>query len=259
MFIGYNLKISKQEEESCFDSISGKRHPNCVAARLEEYLNCGGYLDGGKIQEDYFPSVESDVLISHSHDDILLARKIANIVEEVGLKVFLDEEYWGSCDAFLRKIDNRYCRNEYERTYSYKKRNFSTSVMHMLLSTALAHVIQKAECVIFLNTRNTVLSHEYGKDAQTGSPWIYHELCMTKMLAPSERNMGKRKKKRKTIVASKQEAILEALKVNLPIPTEHLETLSLPDFFEWIDFCNSMGYTSGDALDALYQREFQAC
>ena len=200
--------------------------------------------------------MKSDVLISHSHNDLSIANKLANKLESIGIEVFLDGEYWGSCDEFLQKVDDTHCMNEDRTSYSYRKRNFSTSVMHMLLATALAHVIQKTECVFFLNTRNTILSDEYGAMEQTGSPWIYHELWMTRLLAPSERDMSRRKYKgEKKIVASKRQVILEGLQASLPVPLEHLEQLSMRDFWKWCEFCQ-YNYKAGDALDMLYGKGY---
>ena len=72
-------------------------------------------------------------------------------------------------------------------------RNYTTSHVHMMLSTALTEMIDKTECIIFFNTPNSInLAEELEKvktaekKHTTTSPWIYHELSMTTMLRAVE-------------------------------------------------------------------------
>ena len=85
----------------------------------------------------------------------------------------------------LKEIDNRYCR--YQETdgqffYEYDNRNRSTSHVHMLLNGALAKMINKTECLFFVNTPNSVNAQDAENPSKTASPWIYSELLMTCIL-----------------------------------------------------------------------------
>lgn len=108
------------------------------------------------------------------------------IYETFGLESFIDSCSWGYCDELLRRIDDKYCYNKKSKTYNYKLRNYTTSHVHMMLSTALAEMIDKTECVIFFNTPNSInMEDEINniKDSKkTLSPWIYYELSMINLI-----------------------------------------------------------------------------
>ncbi|MCC5439660.1 hypothetical protein [Clostridium botulinum] len=46
-------------------------------------------------------------------------------------------------------IDNNYCFNKDTETYDYIKRNYSTSHVYIMLSTALSMMIDRAESIFF--------------------------------------------------------------------------------------------------------------
>lgn len=62
--------------------------------------------------------------------------------------------------------------------YEYDNRNRSTSHVHMLLNGALAKMINKTECLFFINTPNSVNAQDVENPSKTASPWIYSELLM---------------------------------------------------------------------------------
>ena len=92
----------------------------------------------------------------------------------------------GYCDELLNKIDKKYCYNQKTKTYDYKMRNYTTSHVHMMLSTALTEMIDKTECIIFFNTPNSIIMSDeldkIDKKEKTISPWIYHELSISTMI-----------------------------------------------------------------------------
>ena len=99
----------------------------------------------------------------------------------------------------LNKIDNKYCYNPKTKTYNYTLRNYTTSHVHMMLSTALAEMMDQTECVIFFNTPSSICLEEElnkikapGKKPLTVSPWIYYELSMTTMLRATPPNREER-------------------------------------------------------------------
>lgn len=168
-----------------------KNHQKEVQDCLSEYISEDGVINGSDLKEHWFTITNKDIFISHSHKDINKVKAFAGwIYENFGLEAFIDSCAWGYCDDLLRKIDDRYCYNQKSETYNYSLRNYTTSHVHMMLSTALTEMMDNTECIIFFNTPSSInMSTELDKIKQkekTLSPWIYHELSMTTMLREKE-------------------------------------------------------------------------
>lgn len=154
-----------------------------IKKNLKSYVKEEGIIDFTSIQEDWFPTVESDVFISHSHKDIEVINALAGwLNEKFKVDVFVDSYIWEYCDELLKEIDEEYCKDDPEQpVFNYKKRNFSTTHVHLTLSSALNKMINKTECVIFVDTDNS-LSLRNDINVGTSSAWIYSELLATRML-----------------------------------------------------------------------------
>lgn len=155
---------------------------NCeiVKESLEAFLN-NGSIDGSQLQEHWFPQIEADIFLSHSHKDMDLAIGLAAwLKQEFSLNLFIDSCIWGYSDDLLKQLDERYCLNPGGETYSYQKRNGSTSHVHMMLNTALSKMIDQAECLFFLNTPNSITSKSAIE--KTHSPWIYSEIAISEVV-----------------------------------------------------------------------------
>ena len=168
-----------------------KSHEEEVQDCLSKYISEDGVINGSDLKEHWFSISQKDIFISHSHKDLNKVKAFAGwIYETFGLEAFIDSCSWGYCDELLRKIDNKYCYNPKSKTYNYSLRNYTTSHVHMMLSTALTEMMDNTECVIFFNTPNSInMAEEIGKvkkKEKTVSPWIYHELSMTTLLRQSE-------------------------------------------------------------------------
>ena len=168
-----------------------KRHEEEVQDCLSKYISEDGMINGSDLKEHWFTISQKDIFISHSHKDLNKVKAFAGwIYETFGLEAFIDSCSWGYCDELLRKIDDKYCYNPKSGTYNYNLRNYTTSHVHMMLSTALTEMMDNTECVIFFNTPNSInMAEELGKvekKEKTVSPWIYHELSMTTLLRQSE-------------------------------------------------------------------------
>ncbi len=166
---------------------------------LDNYIGVNGIINGSELQADWFPSIEADIFLSHSHKDENLAIKFAGwLYYKFGLITFIDSCIWSYSDDLLKKIDEKYCKNKKRKIYYYDTRNISTSHVHMMLMNALMKMIDKSECVFFLNTDNSTIKtkEEIDKNIEkTYSPWIYSEINATnlirrKPLCPKERNRG---------------------------------------------------------------------
>ncbi len=187
MFVGYNLKLTKEDFENYQYYLEiGKtlytiQKEQCKT-KLFEFKGENGRIDGSRLQENWFPEIKADIFLSHSHMDEELAIALAGyLYEKYRLKVFIDSCFWGYSNDLLKSIDEEYCKNYDDNLYSYEKRNCSTSHIHMMLSTALQRMIDKTECLIFLNTDNSITSVPDEIKKTTLSPWIFMELETSKI------------------------------------------------------------------------------
>ena len=97
------------------------------------------------------------------------------------LKAFVDSSVWGYADELLKRIDDKYCWNASTGTYRYEDRNRSTSHVHMMLSAALGMMLDSTECLIFLNSSQSVSSKEDAVST-TQSPWLFAEIAMARIV-----------------------------------------------------------------------------
>lgn len=171
-----------------------------VKQMLKQYLiGDGKVVDGSLLQSEWFPtdSFPYDVFISHSHNDFNAAKKLcAHLEQKCGLSCFLDEFAWKSADELLRQIDNKFCiirewsskkykgygRN-IKNHYDYKMRNFTTSHIHAMLSMAILEIMDKTECIIFIDSNQSTTKNVFGK-WETLSPWLYEETRFMRKLKP---------------------------------------------------------------------------
>lgn len=243
MYRGYQLK--KDEAYSLFKEIgygslenfsdelnSNKQN---IQSNLLKYAYDGGKLDAEMIQKDWFPEINADVFISHSHKDEALAKTIANwLWGRFKIKSFIDSCVWGYADDLLKIIDEQYCKSNHMSSYNYTKRNYSTSHVHMLLMTALNKMIDKCECVIFLDT--PISNVKDGIQNKTLSPWIYGEIETTRLIE-------KHRPKRKIINET------ENLTMKYPLNLGHFYKLKAKHMIEWNTYRNASNHF---ALDRLY-------
>lgn len=166
---------------------------------LKDFIYQNGQIDGSALKEHWFKIEKADVFLSHSHKDITKVAAFAGwLYNTFGLTSFIDSCSWGYCDDLLKEIDDEYCKNKSGDTYNYQLRNYTTSHVHMMLSSALSQMIDNTECIIFFDTPNSIvlkdeLDNVKKKDKKaTLSPWIYHELSMSTMIRttlPSRRSV----------------------------------------------------------------------
>lgn len=162
-------------------------HQKEVQDCLSEYITEEGIINGSALKEHWFSISQKDIFISHSHKDIHKVKAFAGWLKlNFGLEAFIDSCSWGYCDVLLNKIDKKYCYKPKTKTYDYNLRNYTTSHVHMMLSTALTEMINKTECIIFFNTPNSIIMADeldkISKKEKTISPWIYHELSISTMI-----------------------------------------------------------------------------
>jgi hypothetical protein len=141
-------------------------------------------INGTNIQNSWFPKIEANVFISHSHQDQEMAQNLAAwFYKSFGIISFIDSDIWGYANDLLKQIDDKFCRTDNQNVclYSYEKRNFSTAHVHAMLSNALIQMIDQTECLFFLNTPNSI-SVENTVNNKTTSPWLYLELIVSQFI-----------------------------------------------------------------------------
>ena len=188
MFAKYNLKLRADDLKynGEFYETGNKifnAHKTIVAEDLKPYISPDGSLDASAIEDDWFPGIVADVFISHSHKDECAVIRLAGFLQKsYGITSFIDSTVWGYANDLLKEIDDKYCVQSIKpsggHTYDYDHRNQSTAHVHMILQGALAKMINKAECLIFVNTPNSLTVRNIGEGDMTSSPWIYSELLM---------------------------------------------------------------------------------
>ncbi|GKV70601.1 hypothetical protein NCCP2716_30990 [Sporosarcina sp. NCCP-2716] len=185
MYLAFNLETNKdysnwyeKGKQIYQEEVEG------INKNLENYLYQGtSTINGNSLESDWFPEVNADVFLSHSHVDEENAIAFAGWLKEVfGLTVFIDSCVWGHSNELLKSIDDKYCLNPSGNMYDYNKRNYSTSHVHMMLSMALSKMMDRAELVIFMATDNSIQPVSKTISHTTKSPWIYNELVMTNLI-----------------------------------------------------------------------------
>ena len=196
MFRAFNLSLSWQGGTDELQRIGAEaiaQNEGSVKAALAQFLSADGVVDGTGIQSRVFPQIAAEVFISHSHWDSTDALALAGwLKRDFNLTSFIDSYVWGYADDLLKGIDNVYCWHDDSRqSYSYERRNGSTSHVHMMLATALAKMIDSTECILFLNTPNAI-SAKQATD-KTRSPWLFAEIALIQLLRQASKEFHRQR------------------------------------------------------------------
>lgn len=249
MYRGFNLNLRNADFSNESYKLGTKLHSELkerVKKTLDSFTAADGKLLASKMQANWFPQIECDVFISHSHEDEKHAISLAGwLKNKFGLTSFVDSCAWGYSDDLLSLIDDEFCYNKQNNTYIYKRRNRSTSHVHMMLSTALSMMLDKAECVFFLNTPSSITPNEVIDDSSgtTKSPWIYSEIAMTRLIR--KRSIDEH---RGLIKKSMAETLRQSMDFLYEIKVDHLTDLDTDDMLAW----EKQKTTHSHPLDALY-------
>lgn len=170
---------------------------NVINSRIAKILkgDANGIIDGDALQQACMPTKTDkyDVFISHSHLSEDIAKDLAAYLYlKYGVKCFVDGFVWGSCDEnILKPIDIRWSKHDTKPgSYSYQKRNYSTSHVHAMLSMALLEMIDQCECCIFIKPEEVYNISNIEKC--TLSPWIYEEITMFNLVRKRDLSRPKR-------------------------------------------------------------------
>lgn len=249
MYRGFNLKINRYSQEN-YELVVSQYDQNKEGAKgvLESFISTSGEIDGTKIQNDWFPLIKADVFISHSHKDLNLAISFAGMLKKhFKLTSFIDSCIWGNSDNLLKKIDDKYCFNPGRLTYNYKSRNASTSHVHMMLSTALSMMIDRTECLFFLNSPNSITANELIN--KTESAWIYSEITLSNLIRKKKLEEYRLVQKTKYFEKGLG-GVNESFKPIYELPLDHLKSIDFEDIKRWEKEWDNEGYP----LDKLYEQ-----
>lgn len=254
MYRGFNLIVEEEIDFNLSYHRKGaeiyKILKKSVEPKLKEYTLPEGTIDGKKIMQDWFPEVKAHIFLSHSHKDFKNAMYIAGaLYTEFKILTFIDSAVWGYSNQLLKIIDDKYCVSTGGETYDYNSRNYSTSHVHLMLSSALNKMIDNCEAVFFLNSNNSVTTKSITE--KTNSPWIFSEINTSKIIRKRTPNRLRELTKTFSSTISLNESQRSQLRIEYELELSHFTDLSYYGFNNWL---NSFSSNPNDALDELYDR-----
>lgn len=248
MFKGFNIK------DVTFDNISSmkeeymkKNKKQLLSIKsdfvepIESYLKEGMIFDGDSLKQGWFPSKENfDIFISHSGSDENLAYALAEWLQEnFNLTCFIDSLVWKHVSSLKLALDLFFFKKYGEEYDSFFRDRVSQHV-HLMLNTSLMEVMDRCECLFFLNTPQSVDVSELGYYL-TDSPWLFSEIGMF--------NSIQKKQRRKTLFeAHKTTANFSNIQYKLNL--KDLKILDADDLNSWNDMVKWNKYKH--SLDVLY-------
>ena len=111
MFAKFNLKLKKDDLmfNEKFHLIGHGMflvQERDIHTSLDKYLSPDGRLDAAAIELDWFPSVNAQVFLSHSHKDKDAVLRFAGfLLQNYGITSFIDSTVWGYANNLLKQID----------------------------------------------------------------------------------------------------------------------------------------------------------
>lgn len=240
MYRGFSLAINNEDIEYLIANYQNYSYNQTVRDTLRRNIVANYSIDADKLKSDWFPTIRSDVFLSHSHRDIELVKKIAHLLGKLHLGTFIDSEVWGYSDDLVKQIEEQY--------YPYGAFHVHDKIVahvNIMLASALTKMLNNTECVIFLNTPNSIIPDGYSNANKTDSPWIYHELFTTSIL-PVNVPIRKSYTRPDSVVNEENHPHI----LHTP-PLDHLTDLDDSDFRTWIN--RSMNKNYYHSLDVLYE------
>lgn len=216
--------------------------------KLRTLVNANKTVNAGEIKNILMPTDNFDIFISHSHKDVELAKCLAGYIEqELGLKCFIDSLYWGNIEELQEELNKEHY-NEKTESYSHQKTMEVAKHANMILASALTEMIDRCECVFFLNTDNSVIpGKEALKPNQTYSPWIYHEVYTVSRI---RKNVPVRRKKMSECHYARDSEYIEMPRIVYDLNLDGMIELNYDKIKEWERV--SLFKSRNEKLDYLY-------
>ena len=245
MYNAFNLKI----DYNSFDDIdtdyiknANKNNEKKISNKLQKFIVEGGKIDSKIIEEDWFPDIKADIFISHSHKDENLAIQLQKwLYDNFNLTSFVDSTVWKYSRDLLNLIisKNEYYHSYSELTYKFNETINISSHIDMILSTSLIKMIDKCECLFFLNTPESINEKTINNEPKSYSQWIYLENYICSII---KRNTPIRYNK-------STEAFFSENIIVYSINTKNMIEIISNDLCRWLSLYNSNNI---HPLDILY-------
>lgn len=188
-------------------------------------------INAKDIEDDWFPTLDYDIFISHSHGDETLAQGLANWLDSsLGLKAFVDSKVWGNrTDLIKELVQQPYCEHCPD----------VITKVDTILKIALTKMIDKTECFFFLNTNNYL-----PRPNETDSAWIYYELETVDKIRCKKPFRQIQSQHFQTV----QQFVLYLAKVNIAFPVDLTKYVEI-NLIQWMRAHKK----KKQALDELYE------
>jgi len=247
MYRGFNLTID-QIEFTEFINEGRKIHEtqlNETNILMDNFILTDNILDGTAIRNFWFPEIKADIFLSHSRADFDQVMALAGwLNEKFDLTVFIDSSVWLHGKMLKKKLADTYCRIN-DGLYGYDSFSHAASHVDIMLSSALSMMIDKCECLFFLNTPNAIKA--YGNNAHlTESVWIYNEIGISKIIEKKKPKRWVTESVEMTETFSKG---LSGFKIAHEVDLEHLIPIGKIDLESWLKKKNKEEFP----LDTLYR------
>lgn len=244
MYRGFSIGELPPSWTAAFITVENGANRADVDEALDRFIAANGVIDAEALGKHWFPNVEADIFVSHSHNDQEMALAFAAYVKTAfGLRCFVDSTIWKSADRLLRLIDARHCQDKETKLYDYGQRNLSTSHVHMMLVMAIAQMIDKCEAVFFLSTPDSISAEGTTKKGETSSPWIFAEITLSKLANGREPDRDFYRPSLEALGAS-------SIQLRQPIDLTHFTDLTPIMLRSWKRAFDDGTHSHG--LDALY-------
>ena len=185
MFAKFKMRLNKDDISDNYRGCGLAQRQEATAEikrTLDKYILENGNLDADAIEKDWFPKINTHVFLSHSHKDQDLVINLAGyLYHNYNITSFIDSTVWRLADDLLEQINKKYCMykdGNGRRMYDHSKVIRCAAQVYLLLQGALAAMINQCECLIFVNTPNSLNISDVEGNEKTSSSWIYSELMM---------------------------------------------------------------------------------
>ncbi len=179
-FVIYNFNEVYEQVLSRADFYQeGKKLLDSYKEKINEslnnyYLKDNQFVDALDIERRWFPEIECDIFISHSHKDKeQLISFVGWLHYQFGIKAFIDDGIWDNVDDLAQNLATKVYQDRFEDTWIDKDEanNYGMSNALLILNGAIENMIDSTECFLFIGTNNSLIDG----DTHTKSPWIYTE------------------------------------------------------------------------------------
>lgn len=254
MYRGFNvdIDINAFRDYQVIEIVNEQKE--LIRKKISDYLSPTGSLDGSQIEADWFPQINADIFISHSHADENIAKALAGwLYVNLGLTAFVDSTIWGYSNELLKGIDYKYCKIGEGPTLDYSKVKRSTAHIHLMLAAALSKMMDSTECIFFLNTPNSISTRDVVDKHQTNSPWIYFETSISGMIRKPLNKHSNRIRKTKTFAVTERLFESHGLDINYNLSLDHLTNITQYDLKLWEEKHSKLPREMDFPLDMLYE------